>query len=166
GAVIVSSRLADQAFDQLSFEGRERIIQEAAEALEQGGEWHLRLWLLQNPRPAPRMALLVIDERGNELLGRRPPPSVRKLLRQESFNRFDRPRNVRPMQLTPEIVGENGQEYRLVFARAPVTFFGILTWPGTQVAVLTIALIAAALTSLLLARYVSAPIVRLQRATR
>ncbi|MBN1238953.1 MAG: HAMP domain-containing protein [Gammaproteobacteria bacterium] len=166
GAVIVSSELADQAFDQLNFEGRDRIIQEAAEALEQGGEWRLRLWMLRNPRPAPGMALLVIDERGNELLGRRPPPSVAKLLEQESFNRFDRPRNIRPMQLTPEIFGDDGQEYRLVFARAPVTFFGILTWPGTQVAVLTIALIAAALTSLLLASYVSAPIVKLQKATR
>jgi signal transduction histidine kinase len=166
GTVLVSSRLADQAFDQLNFEGRERIIQEAAEALEQGGEWRLRLWLLRNPRPAPGMALLVIDERGNELLGRRPPPSVEKLLRQESFRRFDRPRNIRPMQLTPEIFGDDGQEYRLVFARAPVTFMGVLTWPGTQLAVLTIALIAAALTSLLLARYLSAPIVRLQRATR
>lgn len=166
GTVFVSTRIADQAFDQLNFEGRERIIQEAAEALEQGGEWSLRLWLLRNPRPAPGMALLVIDEHGNELLGRTPPRAVAKLLRQETFQRFNRPRNVRPMQLTPEIFGDDGQEYRLLFSRAPVTFLGVLTWPGTQVAVLVIALIAAALTSLLLARYLSSPIVRLQNAAR
>jgi signal transduction histidine kinase len=164
--VWVSSRIADQAFDQLNFEGRERIIQEAAEALEQGGEWRLRLWLLRNPRPAPGMALLVLDENGNELLGRNPPPAVAKLLRTEPFRRFERPRNVRPVQLTPEIVGDDGQEFRLVFARAPITFLGVLTWPGTQFAVLTIAMIAAALTSLLLARYLSTPIVRLQKAAR
>lgn len=166
GTVYVSFRLAEQAFDQLNFEGRERIIQEAAEALEQGGEWRLRLWLLRNPRPSPGMSLLVLDERGNELLGRRPPQAVAKLLKTETFRWSRRPPNVRPMQLTPEIVGPDGKAYRLVFARAPVTFLGILTWPGTQLAVLTIAMIAAALTSLLLARYLSAPIVRLQRAAR
>jgi two-component system sensor histidine kinase CpxA len=64
------------------------------------------------------------------------------------------------------ITGPDGDEYRLLFARAPVTIFGILMWPGTQVALLTIAVFAAAIMSLLLARYVSSPIVRLQKATR
>jgi two-component system, OmpR family, sensor kinase len=164
--VYVAFRLADQAFDQLNFEGRERVIQEAAEALQAGGEWRLRIWLLRNPRPAPGMALLVLDENGNELLGRTPPSAVAKLLRTEPFRRSQRPPNVRPQQVTTEIIGPDGKEYRLVFGRAPVTFLGILTWPGTQVAVLTIALIASALTSLLLARYLSAPIVRLQKAAR
>lgn len=164
--VFVSFRLAEQAFDQLNFEGRERIIQEAAAALEAGGEWRLRLWLLRNPRPAPGMALLVLDENGNELLGRTPPPVVAKLLETEPFQRSQRPWNVRPQQLTTEVLGPDGREYRLFFARAPVTFLGILTWPGTQVAVLTIALLASAITSLLLARYLSVPIVRLQRAAR
>ena len=39
-------------------------------------------------------------------------------------------------------------------------------WPGTQAAVISIALIAVAATSLLLARYLSSPIVRLQKASR
>jgi two-component system sensor histidine kinase CpxA len=39
-------------------------------------------------------------------------------------------------------------------------------WPGTQVAVLSIAILAAAATSLLLARYLSSPMVLLQKATR
>jgi two-component system sensor histidine kinase CpxA len=42
----------------------------------------------------------------------------------------------------------------------------VLTWPATQLAVLTISILAAAATSLLLARYLSSPIVRLQRASR
>ena len=40
------------------------------------------------------------------------------------------------MQLTPNLIGPNNEEYRLLFARAPVTFMGVLMWPGTQVAVL------------------------------
>src|SRR5690606_16005558 len=88
--VYASFRLGDRAFDQLNFEGRERIVQEAAAALEAGGEWRLRLWLLRNPRPAPGMALLVLDESGNELLGRMPPPQVAKLLRSEPFSESQR----------------------------------------------------------------------------
>src|SRR5690606_31680616 len=125
--VYVSFRLGDQAFDQLNFEGRERIIEEAAAALRAGGEWRLRLWLLRNPRPSPGMALLVIDERGNELRGRSVPPQVAKLLRSEAFTGSERPTNIRPQQLTTEIIAPDGREYRLVFARAPVTFLGILT---------------------------------------
>jgi signal transduction histidine kinase len=53
-----------------------------------------------------------------------------------------------------------------MFARAPVTFLSILMWPGTQVAVLTISMLAAAVMSLLLARYLSSPIARLQKASR
>jgi two-component system sensor histidine kinase CpxA len=71
------------------------------------------------------------------------------------------------VQLTPSLTDpRTNEEYRLLFARAPVTIFGILMWPGTQVAVLSIAIFAAAVMSLLLARYVSAPIVRLQKASR
>src|SRR5690606_12690485 len=84
----------------------------------------------------------------------------------EPFSESQRPANVRPQQLTTEITGPDGREYRLVFALAPVTFMGVLTWPGTQALVLTTALVAAALTSLLLAHYLSAPIVRMQKATR
>jgi two-component system sensor histidine kinase CpxA len=70
------------------------------------------------------------------------------------------------VQLTPTITGPDGEVYDLTFERAPVTIFGILVWPGTPVAVLTIAILAAAVVSLLLARYVSAPIVRIQNASR
>ncbi len=48
------------------------------------------------------------------------------------------------MQLTPHLIGPNNEEYRLLFARAPVTVLGILMWPGTQVAVISIAIAVAA----------------------
>src|SRR5690606_21718159 len=164
--VFVSFRLAGQAFEQIDFEGRERIIQEVAAALDSGGEHRLRRWLLRNPRPAPGITLLVLDENGNELLGRTPPPNVRKLLEKQPFQGAPRPWNVRPQQLTTEIFGPDGRGYRLVFARAPITLLGVLLWPGTQVAVLTIAIMAAAIMSALLARYLSVPIIRIQRAAR
>jgi signal transduction histidine kinase len=166
GTVYVSFHFAGQAFDQLNVEGRDRIIEEVAAALAQGGERELKAWLFKHPRVAGGTVLYVMNERGHELLGRAMPWEVARLLRTRPFRRPTAPSNLRPMQLTPHLVGANGEEYRMLFARAPFTFLGILIWPGTQIAVLTIAVLAAAITSLLLARYLSSPIVRLQKASR
>ena len=166
GAVYVSFRLAGQAFDQVNVEGRDRVIEEAGAALAHGGERELKIWLFKHPRPAPGTVLLVTNEHGDELLGRAMPRELMRLLVTRPFRRPAAPPNLRPMQLTPHLIGPNNEEYRLLFARAPVTFLGILMWPGTQVAVLSIAVVAALATSLVLARYLSSPIVRLQKASK
>jgi signal transduction histidine kinase len=167
GAVFVSFRIANQAFDQVNFEGRDKIIEEVAGALAHGGERELKAWLFNHPRPAPGTVLLVTNERGDELLGRAMPRELARLLATRPYRRPSPPPNLRPMQLTPHIFDpRTDEEYRLLFARAPVTVLGILMWPGTPVAVLSIAILAAVIVSLLLARYVSSPIARLQKASR
>jgi two-component system sensor histidine kinase CpxA len=167
GVVYASFQLANQALEQVNVAGRDRIIAEVSAALERGGERELKAWLFNNPRPAPGTVLLVTNERGDELLGRAMPRELRALLRfRPGARRPDAPGNLRPMQLTPNLIGPNMEEYRLLFARAPVTVLGILMWPGTQVAVLSIGIFAAAIMSVLLARYLSSPIVQLQKASR
>jgi two-component system sensor histidine kinase CpxA len=166
GAVYVSFTLASQALEQINFEGRDRIIEEVAAALARGGELELKNWLFSHPRPAPGTVLLVTNERGDELLGRAMPRELARLLSTRPLRPTAAPPNLRPMQLTPHLIGPNNEEYRLLFARAPLTVLGMLMWPGTQVAVLSIALLAATATSLLLARYLSSPLTRLQKATR
>jgi signal transduction histidine kinase len=166
GVVFVSFRLASTALDQVNVEGRDKIIEEVAGALAHGGERELKGWLFNNPRPAPGIVLLVTNERGDELLGRAMPRELARLLATRPYRRPAPPPNLRPMQLTPHLIGPNNEEYRLLFARAPVTVLGILMWPGTQVAVISIAILAAAIMSLLLARYLSSPIMRLQKASR
>jgi two-component system sensor histidine kinase CpxA len=165
-AIYVSFRLAGQAFDQVNVEGRDRIIEDVAAALAHGGERELRAWLFNHPRPSPGTVLLITNERGDELLGRAMPRELARLLVTRPFRPPAPPPNLRPMQLTPQLTGPNNEEYRLLFARAPVTVLGLLMWPGTQLAVLSIAILAAALTSALLARYLSSPIARVQKATR
>jgi two-component system sensor histidine kinase CpxA len=167
GAIYVTYQIVSRPLTQTEFEGRDGIIREVSEALARGGEAGLKTWLFSNPRPARGTVLLVTNARGDELLGRAMPRELRALLNfRGPGRRPDRPPNFQGVQLTPSIIGPDGEEYRLLFARAPVTIFGILMWPGTQVAVLTIAILAAAVVSLVLARYVSAPIVRLQKASR
>ena len=190
--VYVSYELASATFNQVDIEGREPIIQEAALVLAQRGERGLREWLRDHSREASRdMVLLIIDENGRELLGRAMPGEVRRLLEGGSqrrdrngdrgndgdendgrdnngggFGGGMRPSNFRPAQLVPDLVAPDGEAYRLLFTRPLFTVFGVLTWPGTRIAVASIAILVAALTSLLLARYISSPIVRLQRASR
>jgi signal transduction histidine kinase len=167
GSVYVSFQLAGAAFDQVNVEGRDKIIEQAAAALALGGERELKNWLNKNPRPAPGTVLLVTNERGDEMLGRAMPREVVRLLMTRPLSRrTGAPPNLKPMQLTPNLIGPDNEEYRLLFVRAPITLLGLLMWPGTQAAVISIALIAVAATSLLLARYLSSPIVRLQKASR
>src|SRR5688500_2659421 len=105
GAVYVSFRLAGQSFDQINIEGRDKIIQEVSEGPALGGERELKQWLNENRRPSRGTALLVINERGDELLGRAMPRELARLLVTRPFVRPQAPPNLRPMQLTPQIIG-------------------------------------------------------------
>lgn len=167
GAVFVGFRLASLAFDQMNIENREEITAQAADVLTNRGEAGLRSWLRLRPNPAPGVVLMVLDGRDEDLLGREVPDRFARLLRMESSFRGRRgPPNFRPPQLTHNLVGPEGQEYRLLFVRTRMTVLGVLTWPATQVAVLALAVFAAFATALVLARSLSSPIVRLQRASR
>jgi len=166
GAIYVTYQIVSRPLTQTEFEGRDGIIREVSAALARGGERELKEWLNNNPRPARGTVLLITNQRGDELLGRAMPRELRALLNFRAPGRRDRPPNFQGVQLTPTLTGPDGEEYRLLFARAPITIFGILMWPGTPFAVLTIAVLAAAVMSALLARYVSSPIVRLQKASR
>ena len=56
----VSYELASRTFDQANIEGREPIIEQAAEVLAQRGERGLREWLRDHTREAPREMVLLI----------------------------------------------------------------------------------------------------------
>jgi two-component system sensor histidine kinase CpxA len=165
GTVYVSFRLANQVFDQVNVEGREKISDEMARALSHGGERELKMWLYQHPRVAPGTVVFVFNERGDELLGRATPRELARLLATRPFRPQPPPANLRPRQPAPILIGPNDEEYRVLFNPAPFTFLGVLMWPGTPVAVISIAILAAAAMALLLARYLSSPIARLQKAS-
>lgn len=189
--VYISFQFAQGAFDPVRIEQHDPMVNEAATALSERGERGLRNWLAENTRQDSGLILLIVDDRGEELLDRALPGEMRRLLRlsaprppdgmafgggdrsmgppppdrDRDFDR-ERPSNLRPAQLTPHLVADDGDEYRLLFVRPPVAVFGMLAWPGSRAAIGAVALLIAALTSLLLARYISAPIARLRRASR
>jgi len=166
GAVFVSFRLAVQAFEQSREENRSELIGQASAALTHGGVDGLREWLQENRQPSVRTLLLIIDDDGAELLNWPIPDYLSRSIPDSSDGRTNLPPNYRPQRFAPRLIGTDGRDYYLYFTRPPRTLFGVLDWPSTQAAVLTIAVIVAAVTALILARYISSPVVRLQRAAR
>jgi signal transduction histidine kinase len=165
-SVIMSFRAAQRATDQLNIDNRTQIIRQADEALAQGGEAALRAWLANNPRPSPEHMLIIADESGRDLLDREVPEWFRDRWERTVRRPNDLPYFVRRQRLMDALVGQNGEIYPLAFVWEPPTALGVLLWPGTRFSVVTTATVAAAIMALLLARYLSSPIVKLQQASR
>ncbi len=166
GAIFVSFRLAVEAFEESRTENRSELIGQASAALTIGGVDGLREWLQENRQPSVSTLLLIIDDDGNELLDWPIPDYLRRVVSDMHGGPRNLPPNYRPSRFAPRLIGSDGHDYYLHFTRPPRTLFGVLDWPSTQVAVVSIAVVVAALTALLLARTISSPIVRLQRASR
>jgi two-component system sensor histidine kinase CpxA len=191
GAVFVSTRLAETSFEQGNIQGKE-LVQQARQALDDGGREGLVDWLENNDRPSSLLVMYVLDENAEELLGRTVDQEFREdaLASEETFRRFERRQEEARIRESRSEGGSggdgnsdrsqlwfrfNGYPYRLFGAngerfyyqiRAQRELFGIFNWPSAQIALLVIAAAGAALMALATARYISRPIVRLQKASR
>jgi two-component system sensor histidine kinase CpxA len=188
-----SGQLTFQQGFQLDFEGREPTINRAAVALNSGGREGLTNWLRENQTPVPGRTIYIVDDRGQDLLGRELSDPVRFFLYPRGWDNrgpdsgddetrirdgndrrggqimqpdFGGPRNRYEARYTEVLVGPSSETYAILFWRSQVTLIDILNLPATRVGVVTLAIIMAALTALMLAKSLSSPIVRLQRATR
>ena len=151
-------------------ENREAVIDRGAQALATGGRVGLTEWLRQNQQPSAGISLFVIDDRGDDLLNREIPQAWRGIVRQWRFRtrygNYGSEPNRRDRQPTDELISPDGDVYRFLFVPTRITLLNYLALPATQVSVVSLAIIMAAATALLLARSFSSPVVRLQRATR
>lgn len=183
-AVTMGWQVGQLVFEQyldFGFENREAIVNRASQALNRGGREELTSWLRQNQTPLPGRRLLIVDRHYDDLLGREITREARFLLwrgTRDDRRRGDRDfddrrcddygaaRNRLGAQLTEVLCAPNGESFRILFDSTGITLLNILRMPATQVGVVTLAIIMAAATALLLAKSFSSPIVRLQRATR
>ena len=137
---------------------------QAAQAYERGGEPELRKYLAEMER-AVRDHAYFFNDKGEELTGRRPPDWAYRLavgepVKAESvwgWLASDR-------RVSQNIVRPSGQRYTLVLERpvAPRIFFVPNRTPGMGI---LLAILTSGLVCFLLARYVTAPVVRLRAAT-
>lgn len=138
---------------------------QAAQAYERGGKPELLRYLSEMER-AIRDRPYLFDDQGNELTGRTPPEWAHQLAQGEN------PHNAgfwgwlaSDRRISQPIVGPSGQRYTLVLERpvAPHFFFVPNRTPGMGI---LLAILTSGLVCFLLARYVTAPVVRLRAATQ
>jgi two-component system sensor histidine kinase CpxA len=138
---------------------------QAAQAYERGGQTELRKYLSEMER-AVRDHAYFFNDQGQELSGRVPPEWARQMARNESakasgfFNWLASDRRIEQ-----PITGPSGQHYTMVLER-PVTpriFFVPNRIPGMGI---VLAVLTSGLVCFLLARYVTAPVIRLRAATQ
>jgi two-component system, OmpR family, sensor histidine kinase CpxA len=138
---------------------------QAAQAYERGGQRELLKYLSEMERAIRDRAYLFNDQ-GEELSGRTPPEWAHRLAEGDSSKNAgfwgwlasDR-------RISQPILGPSGQHYTLVLERpvAPHFFFVPNRTPGMGI---LLAILTSGLVCFLLARYVTAPVVRLRAATQ
>jgi len=122
----------------------------------------LKDWL-QKLDKSQAIPLLLVDSVGNELLGRPVPEWVKNRRQRLPPRKPLPPRSGAPHRRPIKM--PDGQLYRLIPDYQSVTLGRILSRPRVIAIPLILAAVISALACLLLARYLSAPIARLRRAT-
>jgi two-component system sensor histidine kinase CpxA len=143
---------------------RERLARHAAEAqhiADVGGVEALRKWLREIDRTEP-VPLLLVDRDGAELLGRSVPPLASERMAREGM----RPRHMHPMARPRAVIRlPDLSEYLLIPDFQGVTLGRVLARPRVIALPLVVAALVSGLVCLVLARYLTAPLARLRRAT-
>jgi two-component system, OmpR family, sensor histidine kinase CpxA len=144
---------------------RNRALSEAVQAYEHGGEEGARAYLDQLS-VSQHVRAFLLDARGRELAGHPAPPWASDLARGVPMRPRGFPWSFMPNRfLSQSIIGADGRRYTLAIELppGPRVFFGPHGFPGMG---LLIAILSSGLVCYVLARYLTAPIVRLRAATQ
>ena len=151
-----------------SFELGDSML-EASQALESDGRDGLLQWLTDFPRSAG-VSIFILDERGRDILQRRPPYGVMRIFRRhrEHFREHrhdsDEPRNLRRARPLPQLIAANGDTYTFVVAPSHLPS-AIWASADARLLLLILALIISGLVSTALAKAISRPVQKLRDAT-
>jgi len=174
GIIIGAASISGYYYSERSREvfenfGNSDTIVEASESLQSGGRRGLEDWLKALPENSP-VAVFILDERNQDLLGRRVPSPILEGIRRfgdppdrtrRSRRDSDNLRLARPMT---QLIGPDAAVYTMfVFPRrgAMRDWFGEQTLPYF----LILAIAVSAIVSYLLARAISNPVRRFREAT-
>ena len=163
--IFAASHYLEQTRQQQdSVSPRERLVRHAAQAqqiAEVAGVEGLKQWLREVDRREP-VPLLLVDRDGTDLLGRTVPPLLTERMLRDGL----RPRHMGPMARPHALIRLPDQtEYLLVPDFQGVTLGRVLARPRVIALPLIVAALVSGLVCLALARYLTAPLARLRRAT-
>jgi two-component system sensor histidine kinase CpxA len=143
---------------------RARALNDAVRAYEQGGPEQARL-TLNNLSDSQHVRAFLFDDKGNEVTGRPAPPWAYDIVKFGSARPHGFPWSLMPNRfLGQATAAPDGHRYiiALELPPGPKVFFGPHGFPGMG---LFIAIVSSGLVCYLLARYLTAPILRLREAT-
>jgi two-component system, OmpR family, sensor histidine kinase CpxA len=144
---------------------RNRTLNEAVQAYEQGGSTEARDYLEELAR-SQHIRSFLFDESGREVTGRAAPPWAENLARGLPVHGHSFPMNIMPNRfLGQAMTAGDGHRYMLALELppGPRVFFGPHGFPGVG---LLMWVLSSGLVCYLLARYLTSPIVQLRRATQ
>jgi len=153
-------------------ERMEAYTADAQRAVERAGIDGLRQWARDVDRSEP-IPLLVINDRGEDILGRRVPDRLARHIRDHAtaFRRNDEERRERwrhgpPRWLRHTIYVPGAGMLHIVPDYQSVTLGRVLSRPRVIALPVVVAALVSGLVCLLLARYLTVPLIRLRAATR
>jgi two-component system, OmpR family, sensor histidine kinase CpxA len=144
---------------------RTRALNETMLAYDHGGQEQTRKYL-DELSESQHVRAFFFDDQGRELAGRSAPPWAQDLAKGLPARPHAFPWSVMPNRfLSQSTIGRDGRRYTLAFELppGPRVFFGPRGFPGMG---LLISILSSGLVCYVLARYLTAPIVRLRAATQ
>ena len=165
-AILVTLAMRPQR-DSATWEAlRAKALTEAVQAYEQGGEPVVREYL-EDLEQSHHVRAFLFDEQGNELSQRPAPPWAERIARGRAMRRPPGfwAKWMPERFMRQSTTGASGRPFTLVIELppGPRLFFGPHGVPGLG---LLIAIVSSGVVSYVLARYLTAPVVRLRTATQ
>jgi len=165
-AILVTLAMRPQR-DSATWEAlRAKALTEAVQAYEQGGEPQAREYL-EDLEQSHHVRAFLFDEQGNELSQRPAPPWAERIARGRAMRRPPGfwAKWMPERFMRQSTTGASGRPFTLVIELppGPRLFFGPHGVPGLG---LLIAIVSSGVVSYFLARYLTAPVVRLRTATQ
>ncbi|MEM7762980.1 MAG: HAMP domain-containing sensor histidine kinase [Pseudomonadota bacterium] len=162
----ISHYIASERATQVSELRRIDIVRDVDDALSRDGKEGFRRWLSSAVLP-PAQTVYLLDDQGDDILGRAMPESVTRNFRRSQQRRPAPPgRGGRGGRGRPPVLEDpSGVSYLFMFGPTRPPVLGILSLPKVRMVLFLAALLVSALVCFALTRYLTAPLKPIMRAS-
>jgi two-component system sensor histidine kinase CpxA len=157
--VHVSFYLAGQRAASINELKRIDVQRDAEAALTTGGAEGFARWLRSDAGLPNTHTIYLIDEYGDEILGRTLPPEAKL-----AFMRLKRSGRLKSSKRVPRVVAADGTTYLFLLGPRRPPAMGVFATPGVNRVVLVAALLVTGIACFLLTRYLVSPLTRVTHA--
>jgi two-component system sensor histidine kinase CpxA len=163
--VLTTLWLANERFSR-DLDRQDEYARQASQVLAADGVPGLRAWLRTQQQAVSPGRLYVLDRAGHDILDRPVPEFLQARVGHRPFPRLDHAgREVAELRLLSQLVSPSNETFALSLQRRRGGPFGVFASPETPLVAAVITLIVGTIVCFFLARFLSAPINELRRAT-